>query len=1335
MKKKFAMSAALGLLSALNLAAAEPANSFALEWNCKNDISIPYEIAIDRTKLDKLAGIPQNASIKAVAVTFAGEQELDTKIIPGNTAGKELLRFTVPAGTGKLYAKVEKSDKKLSCVNTSDNLFAGALLNAKKWKSSASDTKICTVEKKLHIDVNHIGYSTTKYMVDLPAEYAGTPAVFELELKSRAKLTWGGGVKVEQYDAKGNLLPESLVQPRWTSHMRAPDVKTHYQEYGFFHKDAKRIAFCLEYATTAYKYDNHGLEVKNKKDYLPKLEISKLAVRQAQELPFPAYNSKLFVKGVSGTPGDCAIVLDGNTIFHYSPNSHAVYSEGKQVKSDNECFWPQNDATVEAWINPQWKKRESRQLCLFEAKVNYGPRPKNKAIRKKLDAIFNASYASRSGKWTITVYDGKEKYNTFTFNHKLDIKKWTHVAIQYGKDGFECFINGKKVFSDPDFSFKKRKISPEFQYNEQIAQIVSVGNNADSARNKINSAPPVMVDMLRISGGKRYAEDFTPAKNVKLDNKTFALFDFDHSIDGKSARGLGAVYGSLNSTTTFLRERTFAYNGKTIQYFSPKLLDASNPSKVLNILNYPDMPTVADFKSARKNTVVKYSAQAGSRKELDIPAKSYMDYIEIACPDDVKELRHPILVANDELDTRSFGDIADSLKHIKVSDYEKANLLFNLVLKASDYFMTHQATILAHTDNVKHSSYQALTLFNSYCGFECGPLNNMAANMFTCAGLLPATQTAGYGHSFQQVFFDGKNHVYDLSAQRFFPGLDNETAASLHELDIENGAFLRWGRGSGSFSRQGYTRGYSRHVPGMQKRIAYTLHPGEKARFYFYNDGNYNDIQTSRCIDPRAVHPSDPFPYSKKHRLAVKAPAEVVSKEQLYQVHRPFPHYSNAYFSFNGKPTKQNKAFSRITANDFCYEVNLPYPIVAGRYNAETVDGKAVDIEISTDGGKTFRKLFTGKDGRAVYAVRARHAYFIKVNAPIDKVAKFDAYTEVQFNSRVQNCKLKEGSNAILFKAENGNRADITVAYRSDVKELVIEDAPYSGAMPGFERQLTAVEPGNSVTHTVTGASADAKVSSTCGIEAKLADGKLTITAKKDIASPRFDNVVIDDNGAKKELTVLVADKVRLILAKNAVPAKGTKLITANSKCVQDCLVSKKGGNEMVFNFKEIPAGDYTIWLLSRMKSQEAVSKTSRDGGRQDMGLVLPEGQTIDIDPEVMKRGMKITGIRNPKLVPVITGINVGSEFYKAKYGKGKGRFRWDCRMDNDHNKFPYFSPRWTALQKSSSLVIRANNDKEIEVAAMLITPRTDRAFRAELMKILCGLNCEPWKVATHQSK
>ena len=1314
MNKKLLFSpvAVLTLFSAFSAAAAQT-QKFDLEWNCKNDTTIPYEISIDRIKLDKLAGIPQNAAIKAVAVTADGDKEIDTKIIPGNSKGEDVLRFTVPAGTKKLYAVAGSSEKKLSCINTTDNIAEGALNEADKWKKSIPEIKFYSSDNKLNIEVNKFDRSTAKYVIDLPEGYAGTPAVFELVLKSRSKLTWGGAIRVEQYDKKGKLLPESLTEPRWISHMRVPDVVTHYQEYGFFHKDAKRIAVTFEFLAVRHSFDNHGRVYKKSSDSLPRLEISKLAIRKAQELPFPSYNNKLFAKGVSEKCGDTALVLDGKTIFHYSPNSHAVYSEAKLIKSDKECFWPFNDATVEAWVNPQWKKREKTEFVLLDARNNYGPRPKNKAIRQKVNSLFTVSYVPLKGAWNITVYDGTDKAHKFTFKHKIDIKKWTHVAVQYGKCGVECFINGKKVFSNNKFKYVQRKIKPEFPSNDQIAQVVAVGNTAAKARDRMGSSPQALVDLVRISGGKRYSENFTPAKELQLDKDTFALFNFDRSIDGKTANGLGIVYGSINSTTRFLKERTFACNGKTVQYYPEKLQDSANPTIVLNKNTYPVVPSVKDFKAARKNNVVKYSAAAGSRKELNIPANTHMDYIEIACPDDVKELAHPILIANEELDTRSFGDIADSLKNIKISEYERANLLFNLVLSASDYFMTHQASILPHSNKPRHSSYLALSLFNSYCGFECGPLNNMAANMLSCSGSMPATQTSGYGHSFQQVFFDGKNHVYDLSAQQFFPAADNETPASLKELDRENGVFNRWNRGSASFTRQGFTRGYSRHVPGMQKRIAYNLHPGEKARFYFYNDGNYNDIQMNRCIDKRAVHPNDPFPYPLEYRLAQKAPAEVVSTEQLYQVYRPFPHYSNAYFTFSGKPSKTNKAFAKITDSDFCYPVELPYPIVAASYKAVTVDGKDADIEISTDGGKSFRKLVTDANGIATYAVRARQAYYIKVKAPIDKVAKFDAYTEVMFNSRVQNCKLKEGKNSILFKTEEGAKADIVIAYRNDVKEIIVKDAPYSGAMPGFERQITAVEPGKSVSHAVEGISSKAVVTTSNGISAKLDNGTLIITAKDGLASTRVENVLINDNGAKKEVAVIVSENIRLALAKDAKLVKGSTLKTANANCIQDCAVVKSSGNKVVFNFNEIPAGDYTIWVLSRMNTKDTSARTSRKGDGQDLSVVLPDG----------------------KLVPSITGINVGTEFYKAKYGSGKGRFRWDAPIDNDHNKFPYFSPRWTALDKCSSITLQMNKRHEIEIAAILVTPRTDNATRCELVKVLCGLNYEPWKIASQQNK
>ena len=1303
MLKKFSSAVFAGIFAA-SLSAA---NDIPLEWNLRFDTNLPFETTINRAKLDKLAGISKDAALDIYAIGKDGEKKLDVTVINSNVPDVETLRFTVPAGTSSLVGR--KSDKaaKKSCVNTVDNLFAGALENAKNWKKSDS-VSIKAVKDGLNFKVKKNGSHIVRYFVDLPAGYAGTPATFEFEVKSLAKLTWGNGTKVEQYDKNGKLLPESLTDPRWISLMRAPGVKSHHIKRGYLHKDAVKIAFSFEVLAPRYTYNNYGLRIKKHSITLPEFVLSKLAVRKAATLPFPAYDTSFFPQGVSGEEGDTALNLNGRSVFFFTPNSHSVYAEGKQLKNEKETFWPQNDATVELWLKPTWQKNENRDLIVITAMNR--DRENRKKHQPRFGEMFAVTYNTANGTWKVQVKDATLKEKVFKYTSKLEPAKWSHLAFQYGKDGVFCFINGKKVFSDTKYSYKPRNIFSDPKPNGLTVQQIEFGGNRGMHRSgydNTDAAPLVSfnMDLVRISSGKRYDGEFTPAKKFTLDENTTAFFNFDHSIDGKSAWGQGNISASINNKFLPLSSRTFVMNGKTIQYYPAKLQDNANPDIVLDKLNYPVLPQTDDFKAARKNNFVKYTAATGKSKDLVIPEKSYMDYIEIACPADGKKIIHPALIANDELDTRSFGDLADSLKLDKVKERDRANILFNLVLKASDYFMTNQVAFIPHSDHVKRADYQSLSMLNNYCGFECGPLNNMTANMFTCSGFLPSTMVGGYGHAFEQVFYDGKNHLYDLSAQRFFPAHDNETMASLGELDIENGPFQRYQNSGGAFIRQGVSRWYAKNVPTMQQRIAYNLNPGEKMRFYFYNNGMFNDIQNKRCIDPNAVHPNDKFPYPKKYNIIKTAPKEIISKEQLYQIPRPFPHYSNAFLTFDGKPAKTNSAFSNIKADSFCYRIDVPYPVVAASYKAVTVDGKDAEIEISTDNGKSFRKLVTDANNLATYAVRARQGYIIKVNAPIDQVKNFKASTEMMFNSRIQNCQLKGGKNSILFKSGNKAAADIVIAYRTDAKSIEIKDAPYAGTIPGNERQLTVVEPGSSIVHQVIGAGSNAKISVSCGIKAVLADGKLTVTAKKEGKLPRFDYVEIDDNGAKKELTVLVAEGVRMSLAKDAAILKGAKAAPAGADRVQDCVTVKNFGDKVRFNFKEIPAGEYLVWSLSRIPSSCV--------RRAIIGTKTAEGKTIGI----------------------MQGIHSGTEFYKAEYGKGKSRFKWDAPLDKDQNKYPYQSPRIIKLKKCSGITVDVMTQVETEIAALVIIPGMDNEFRAEMIKVLCGLNYEAWKIKNLQSK
>ena len=1301
MSKKLSGTLALCAVSAIAAAATIP-----LEWNERFAASAPYEVVIDRSKLDKFAGVAADSELEVFAASDKGETKLDTKVFSHNRKDVEALRFTVPAGTVKLYAK--STDKKTvkSCFNATDNVFAGALKSVKNWKAPKEVSVTATKNGILLKAKNHWqSRPIVKYTVNLPEGYAGEPAKLDLVIKSLSKLTWGSGIRIEQYDSKGKLLPESLTDPRWISQMRPPQVTTHYCESGFFHKDAKRIAIVFELLTVKYEYDNYGIKITDHTISLPQLEISGLSLRKANTLPFPANDKHFFPQGISDKAGDTALNLDGRTVFFFTPNSHAVYAEHKQMRKEEDTFWPVSDATVEMWFKPTWQKGEKRNLLLMSAQNR--DREDRRSYKKNFGEMFSVNYNIADTTWKVGVKDGSLKGSIFKFKHAVEPEKWSHLAFQYGKDGFSAYIDGKKIFEDKKFSFVSRhNVFKDKKTNGLLVQQIEFGGNRGMARSGFDNAEAAPMascnlDLLRISRGRRYVSDFTPAKEFAVDKNTAALFNFDCSIDGKSAWGQGNIPGSINHKYLPLSSRKQIVDGKEIQYYPAELQAHSDPDKVLNIFNYQQLPTPENFKAARKNDVIKFTAKPGDVKELTAPKNVYMDYIEISCPQDVKLLSHPALIANDELDTRSFGDIADSLKLDKVSEKDRANILFNLVIRASDYFMTNQVCFPAHSNEVKRGDYQALTLLNDYCGFECGPLNNMAANMFACAGMMPSVQTGGYGHSFQQVFYDGKNHVYDLSAQRFFPAHDNETAASLGQLDVENGPFQRYQNSGGAFIRQGVSRSYTRHVPTMQKRIAYDLNPGEKMRLYFYNAGAYNDLQTKRCIDPNAVHPNDSFPYPLEYRIAKDAPAEVIAKEKVYQLHRPFPHYSNAYLTFSGKPSKDNGAFRKITESDFCYLVDVPYPVISGSYTA-VVNGKPADIELSTDGGKTFRKLVTDENGKATYAIRARQAYYIRVKAPIDKVESFNATTEMMFNSRVQNGKLKAGKNTLFFKAHKGEKADITIAYRSDAKEIVIEDAPYAGTIPGHERQLAALEPGKSASYRVNGASSSAKVISSNGVTAKLENGKLVINAKTNAKAPRFDSVTIDDNGAKKELTILVADKVRIATIKDAKLLRGGKIAAPGKDSPQSCAILKNAKDRLQFNIEEIPAGEYMVWTLTRIKTG-------------------------------IQRNPMLGTVTSKGIVEAMRGINAGNEFYKAMYGttpnKTKGRFKWDIRIDKDQNKYPYYSPRATALDKCSSITLAPMKKDVIEVAAVLVLPMVDNEFRAEMVKTLCGLNYEPWKI------
>ncbi|MBO5645194.1 MAG: hypothetical protein J6S90_08095 [Lentisphaeria bacterium] len=1276
-----------------------------LDWHPTWKADAVYEVEIDRAKLHKLAGTDPECGFTVISQKKGKNTPLKVTLFPGAKKNSVALRFTVPAGTEKLFCTPGKTNSVIRDAVKEKNLFSGALQkeNIKKWTAPANVT---VAPSKNGIIFSSRSYNTrvVKYIVDVPAEAAGMPVKFELDVRSLSGMTWSNKVTVLQLDAKGRELSENAIDPRGASHMRPPQVLSQYRVEGRLRPDVKKLALVFELRSTASALTNHGLPAKNASALLPKLEVSRIVMRAAELLPFPKLNDKFFTSGVSGNPDDLALSLNDGRTFFYQTRSRASWDgTNKEITNPEELLYPAGDATIEAWIKPQWNTQEKDSLTIFNAchhlSKSFDRKWTGKHGRSR-NNVFDLKYVPAKQLMSIHFVDWNNPDYSKSFKvTSLKHGQFNHIAVQYAKgSGVQVFINGKKVFDDPKFTFTAVDVARDSYPNHRSPHQFTVGQMGLEARNYMidktvrGKRCPVMrgtLDLLRISSVKRYAADFTPAKSFAMDKETRALFTFDRTLDGTTPAGLKHVPGTCHAAFGKFDNR-LSVGDKVIDYYPAKMQDDVNPAKVLKVNNYPVMPKPADFHAARKTEQQKFSITPGKTKVIELDFPVHMDYVEIA-NNSGTTLELPLLIRDGEIDARSFGDIRDSLKLDKLPPKERVNKIFQFVLSASNYFMNHQATFIPGTDTQHNVEYQALMMLNGYCGFECGPMNNLTATLFSAAGYCPATQTAGYGHSFQQVFYDGSNRLYDLSNETFFPSFRNDQVASLEETEFDVGVFQRIQRRSDHFIRLG-TRNHGVQVPAYQKKVGYTLNPGEKFRYYFHNNMMVNDLQSTSPGHVNFKNIPMATPYAKETHAQGK-------NQPIYRVDRFFPHYANGFLTFNGKPEKSNPAFKNIAADSFCYQVENSYPIVYGEYQAILADGSCAALEISTDRGKTFRPLKADSKGlvKAVYEVRARREYLIRVKAPINKVAKFKASTEVMMNPRLLTSKLKKGKNSLLFKAVNGKSADITLQYRRDVKQIKLGNVYFSGIIPGNETTFCAVEPGKSVTVSAENLSAEAKVFADAPLTAKL-EGKNIIISSPADAKSTYAQVTIKDGDAERYITVLTAKGVRL--SSKVVSRRKSRIASPGADLVQTCAVLNAKTYQCVFEFpEEIPAGEYYVFTLRRMDT-------------------YPDACPLEIQ------------LPNGKWHAAGKAGTTAFDFYDTQIGDGRANFKWDYPTKY---RYPYLAAKEVPFSKPAKSIIlsydRRGRSVTTEAAAIMLIPTGDQNLLNETIKILNGFNCNPFLV------
>ncbi len=1275
--------------------------AFPLEWNPNFRTDTPYEVDIDRSKLAALAEVDAKADFAVTAIVDGKSQELPVLLLKGKNENFVSLRFSVPAGTTALECIPLANTK--APVEAPENLFANALTaDAPGVWEHQEETLSEFTPKGLLVSMKNWGKQVSAYTVPIPREATGRHARLELGYTSLSKRVSSLRFEIRQLDAEGNVLFNSVVDPRWISYMAPTNREIQFSEIGYIRPDTVQLSFTMFQEANEVGYDNDGQPIKDPEGYKGSVILSRLALRTAEVLPFPKYNDTFFGEGVSEQTGDCALSLRNGTVFGYVTRPQATWAEAHQVTNPRETFFPDADGTIEAWFKPEWDATPAGKKTLFQS-FNY----KVSRNRGQLHALF---YDTATQELSFYLKDKENKEWQGAVNVALPDRQWTHLALQWSAtSGVKLFLNGKAIIDRPDFLYAGIDISKDSPTPNAIAAVAfAVGNTVYAMRGHPQNGDSSghysgLVDSLRVTAGARYEGDFMPERRFTMDDATHALFNFDRDFDGVCAFGSIIVPGSINSKRGIVTH-VLKHDGKEYQWTPNEIVPENNPRNVLSALNYPIIPMPQDFRVARTEKEITFEAvKPGDVLETTFGESAKQMGIVIKNTSDSVPLVNPLVLNEGELDSRSFQGLANAFQNNEATDRERVDKVFNFVLGASDYFMNHTAQFPMGSDVPKNVEHDALIMLNGYCGFECGPLNNMAANLFTTALKCPASQNGGYGHSFEGVYYDGKTHVYDLSAQQFFPSFDNMTAASLGEVDRETGIV---GRTSGfdadPFARL-TTRMYWTELPIYQPKIGFTLNPGERIWIKRFNEGYVNDLQCSYIIEKEK--------YMARKHIVQDETGATPDQYNIYQVNRFFPDYSNASLIFDGKPSAKNPAFSHITTDSFCYNVRILYPIVAAQYQAVGTDGQAVPLEISTDNGKTFRPL-DDTNGMLVYPVRARMQYLIKINAAIDEIQHFKAETIVQMNPRLLTGRLKPGKNKLTFLADDGESASVQLKYATDSEPCDIEGGVYSGSIPGFERQLVVMEP-NTVSRLPFSAPENTAVTAeienvlpeyaAAPVEVKIQDDTLVIKSNP-VNEPTFATIALILNGkngvAKRNLTIFVAQGARFVTAANAEAVKDAEFVKANdSDTVQDCIRLNKFNSECVFRFPTLPQGRYSIWLLDRFVSQ---------GLNADIRMRMPKGVND---------------------VVVGHAFNLSCDFKRSVFGQpGKrSRFKWDYFFDS--RDWPFLLDCVELPSCDSLSFYNASSwTKPTEIAAVLIIPEPSEETVRNMIQVLCSLNRASWK-------
>ena len=1126
------MTLALGGVVVLSACAAE----IPVEWGMNWPVDVPYEICVNTAKLAR-AGY-------AAPTVRADGLPLRVALLDGDHDGEARLRFNVPAGTKGIVIK-DAARAGRAPYRGEENVFAGALA-AGGW-NCPEGASVAAGAGGLVLSYPEKGRPLISRRVALPRSCAGKPVRIEIDVKGLSGECIPMRMWLSQFDAQGAELPENVNFGFSTSCVLPPGKDIPFRVPGRLHPQAASVQVNVQSAGGRQRADRYGRLLKDPV-VRPRIGLSRLSMRVAADIPFPRLDASLFSVGVSGKPGDEALSLDNDRAFWFNTRSSASWAKNFNVTNDTEIFYPMKDGTVEAWFRPA-AKQAGGTVRLFDAasqhtKVGFLP-----FANRDVCSLMSLDWRPGDGTLALTMRPRKwaagrageivpDCATKASGTAEIVSGEWNHVAVTFTpREKARVFVNGRMAIEMPipdyaGFDVSGRHANIEGPWELYVGAGMLGARFEPQTDRMLNGRVSFAgaVDDVRVSSGIRYAGAFTPSRGFSMDASTRALFTFDRMFDGASSGGIGFIPGTFRCPKDVRTHEIPAASGGAFAYYPEELPADRDPAKVLDRDNFQILPSGDDFAAARRAVVQNRDVRPGGEIRIDVPEGLLTDWVEIANVG-AEPLAKPIVLNAGEVDVRSWGDFADTLgvgPGSSLSDREKADRIFAWLIEKNDYFIDHAAHFVHGGDAPYNPEFQVIRQLISYGRFECGPLNVMLNNAFCVGAGLPTSNVYGYGHGYMQVFYDGESHIYDLSARTFFPSMDNEGAASLESANGWPAPLFRAGGTPAYYLRLSSRSFGGFRYPFQPPRAGLVLRTGERLRMFRANAGLVNDLMTMGEVNDVALWRNAPKEVYNE-QCGTKA------KKPVWRIDRFLPDYGNSVLALDWNADDSPSPFDAVRPNSFDYRLSAPHPVVAADYGAWRKDGSPVPLSISTDGGKTFRRLPLGADGRArlTYRVRGREGYRIRTEAPLADVARFRARTVFQNNPRVLTGELKPGANVLSFKADGGEAARVSFGYRVPAGRVDTPDAVSFGAIPGMETHLV------------------------------VRDGAAASFTRETRLSPE---------GGEKNVTVLTAPGARLVVRPQSLAAVGD---TVRFPC-------------------DLPAGRYVVMVLERYASHEPLPYTPR---------------------------------------------------------------------------------------------------------------------------------------------